>query len=123
MASSFGRTAIFTILSFDVIVVTSLSGSHNVLRHLIADPVLELVMYWLEYSQVENIDASHHCAKEELEQIEKMEKASAACKETLNNVESRPDPLLPITKGPQNPLWDRWFEGPQEAQGCKCWIL
>uniref|UniRef100_A0A164T4V5 Uncharacterized protein n=1 Tax=Daucus carota subsp. sativus TaxID=79200 RepID=A0A164T4V5_DAUCS len=31
---------------------------------------------------------------EELDQIEKMEKASPACKELLVNVESRPDPLL-----------------------------
>ncbi|XP_022739249.1 uncharacterized protein LOC111291661 isoform X1 [Durio zibethinus] len=59
----------------------------------------------------------------ELELIEKMDKASAACKEMLSIVESRPDPLLPITNGPLNPLWDQWFEGPQEAQGCKCWIL
>lgn len=27
------------------------------------------------------------------------------------------------TNGPLNPLWDRWFEGPQESQGCRCWIL
>ncbi|MFS7890417.1 hypothetical protein Hanom_Chr00s000058g01618771 [Helianthus anomalus] len=32
---------------------------------------------------------------EELDQLEKMEAASAACKEILSNVETRPDPLLP----------------------------
>ncbi|OMO99643.1 hypothetical protein COLO4_13177 [Corchorus olitorius] len=33
---------------------------------------------------------------EELEQIERMDQASAACKEMLSNVESKPDPLLPM---------------------------
>lgn len=61
--------------------------------------------------------------EEELEQLEKMESASAACKELLGTVEARPDPLLPETNGPVNPSWDRWFEGPQDSKGCKCWIL
>ncbi|XP_023909487.2 guanine nucleotide-binding protein subunit gamma 2 isoform X2 [Quercus suber] len=60
---------------------------------------------------------------EELEQLEKMEKASAASEEMLSNVESRPDPLLSVTTGPINPFWDRWFEGPQDSKGCRCWIL
>ncbi|KAK9182687.1 hypothetical protein WN944_025833 [Citrus x changshan-huyou] len=42
---------------------------------------------------------------------------------TLRNVEAIPDPLLPITNGPLNPLWDRWFERPKESRGCRCWIL
>ncbi|XP_024636964.1 guanine nucleotide-binding protein subunit gamma 1 isoform X2 [Medicago truncatula] len=26
--------------------------------------------------------------------------------------------------GPLNPIWDRWFEGPQDSKGCcRCWIL
>ena len=25
--------------------------------------------------------------------------------------------------GPVNLLWDRWFEGPQDPQACRCWIL
>ncbi|KAM0069372.1 putative G-protein gamma [Helianthus debilis subsp. tardiflorus] len=52
-----------------------------------------------------------------------MEAASAACKEILSNVETRPDPLLPNTYGPANPSWDQWFEGPQDKSGCRCWIL
>ncbi|KAL6185018.1 hypothetical protein ACLB2K_041153 [Fragaria x ananassa] len=63
------------------------------------------------------------CWMEELEQLEKIDKASAACKEILSNVETRPDPLLPITHGPLNPFWDRWFEGPKDSKGCRCWIL
>ncbi|GMN46803.1 hypothetical protein TIFTF001_015989 [Ficus carica] len=62
-------------------------------------------------------------AIEELEQLERMDRASAACSELLSNVETSPDPLLPATHGPVNPLWDRWFEGPQDKKGCRCWIL
>ncbi|EOY05839.1 hypothetical protein QUC31_016578 [Theobroma cacao] len=74
-------------------------------------------------AELKRLEQEARFLEEELEQIERMEKASAACKEMLSNVESRPDPLLPVTNGPLNPLWDRWFEGPQDAQGCKCWIL
>ncbi|KAL9317971.1 hypothetical protein ACSQ67_014488 [Phaseolus vulgaris] len=61
---------------------------------------------------------------EELEKLERMEKASTACKGMLSNVETKPDPLLPSTIGPVSPTWDRWFEGPQDSKGCcRCWIL
>ncbi|XP_012456550.1 guanine nucleotide-binding protein subunit gamma 2 isoform X2 [Gossypium raimondii] len=74
-------------------------------------------------AELKRLEQEARFLEEELELIERMEKASAACKEMFSNVESRPDPLLPITNGPINPMWDQWFEGPQEAQGCKCWIL
>ncbi|KAJ4722558.1 guanine nucleotide-binding protein subunit gamma 2-like [Melia azedarach] len=74
-------------------------------------------------AELKRLEQEARFLEEELEQLEKTEKASAECKETLSNVETRPDPLLPVTNGPLNPLWDRWFEGPQEKQGCRCWIL
>ncbi|XP_039010759.1 guanine nucleotide-binding protein subunit gamma 2-like [Hibiscus syriacus] len=74
-------------------------------------------------AELKRLEQEARFLEEELEQIERREKASAACKEMLGNVESKPDPLLPITNGPIIPVWDQWFEGPQEAQGCKCWIL
>ncbi|CAH1427152.1 unnamed protein product [Lactuca virosa] len=61
--------------------------------------------------------------EEELEQLENMETVSGVCNTIFNDVESRPDPLLPITNGPTNPLWDRWFEGPNDKSDCKCCIL
>ncbi|XP_057424210.1 guanine nucleotide-binding protein subunit gamma 2-like [Lotus japonicus] len=62
--------------------------------------------------------------EEELEQLEKMEKASTSCKEMISNVEARPDPLLPLTAGPVSPSWDKWFEGPQDSKSCcRCSIL
>ncbi|KAB2014646.1 hypothetical protein ERO13_D09G222900v2 [Gossypium hirsutum] len=74
-------------------------------------------------AELKRLDQEARFLEEELEHLEKMEKASTACKEMLSKVESTPDPLLPITNGPLNLTWDRWFEGPQESQGCKCWIL
>ncbi|KAI0497737.1 hypothetical protein KFK09_020971 [Dendrobium nobile] len=38
-------------------------------------------------------------------------------------IESHADPLLPITHGPANTTWDKWFEGPPDSRHCKCWIL
>ncbi|CAA6667220.1 unnamed protein product [Spirodela intermedia] len=61
--------------------------------------------------------------EEELEKLEKTDHVSTACQQLIQNVESRPDPLLPVTNGPVNQSWERWFEGPQESQSCRCWIL
>ncbi|KAG2722210.1 hypothetical protein I3760_02G118600 [Carya illinoinensis] len=76
---------------------------------------------------IKRLEQEARFLEEELEQLEKMESSSSSssCKEMLSNVEPRPDPLLPMTNGPINPFWDRWFEGPQDSKGCrcKCWIL
>ncbi|XP_055813585.1 guanine nucleotide-binding protein subunit gamma 1 isoform X1 [Solanum dulcamara] len=74
-------------------------------------------------AELKRLEQETRFLEEELELLDKMEKASAACKEMLSNVETRPDPLLPLTHGPTNPSWDRWFEGAQDASGCRCWIL
>ncbi|KAE8022628.1 hypothetical protein FH972_008413 [Carpinus fangiana] len=74
-------------------------------------------------AELKRLEQEVRFLEEELEKLEKIEKASAGCKEMLSNVETRPDPLLPITNGPINPFWDRWFEGPQDSKGCRCWIL
>lgn len=74
-------------------------------------------------AELKRLEQETRFLEEELEQLERMEMASAACNEMLSNTETRPDPLLPTTYGPLNPLWDRWFEGPQDSKGCRCWIL
>nr|AFK38339.1 unknown [Medicago truncatula] len=61
--------------------------------------------------------------QEELDELEKTENVPAICKELLQNMDSRPDPLIPEVHGPVNLLWDRWFEGPQDPQACRCRIL
>ncbi|KAG9132733.1 hypothetical protein Leryth_014008 [Lithospermum erythrorhizon] len=74
-------------------------------------------------AELKRLEQETRFLEEELEQLEKLEKASASCKELTSIVESRPDPLLPETNGPIIQFWDRWFQGPQESAGCKCWIL
>ncbi|KAL0376686.1 UNVERIFIED_CONTAM: Guanine nucleotide-binding protein subunit gamma 2 [Sesamum calycinum] len=69
-------------------------------------------------AELKRLEQETRFLEEELEQLEKLERASASCKELLMNIETRPDPLLPVTNGPVNPTWDRWFEGPQESSGC-----
>ncbi|CAI8603146.1 unnamed protein product [Vicia faba] len=76
------------------------------------------------HAELKRLEQETRYLEEELEKLERMDKASASCKEMLSNVEKRPDPLLPLTIGPLNPTWDRWFEGPQDSKGCcRCWIL
>ncbi|KAA8548715.1 hypothetical protein F0562_000399 [Nyssa sinensis] len=74
-------------------------------------------------AELKRVEQEARSLEEELEQHEKMENASAACKEMLSNVEAKSDPLLPITNGPANPSWDQWFERPQDSSGCRCWIF
>ncbi|KAK4383910.1 Guanine nucleotide-binding protein subunit gamma 2 [Sesamum angolense] len=70
-------------------------------------------------AELKRLEQETRFLEEEFEQLEKLERASASCKELLINIETRPDPLLPVTNGPVNPTWDRWFEGPQESSGCR----
>ncbi|XP_008786059.2 guanine nucleotide-binding protein subunit gamma 1-like [Phoenix dactylifera] len=74
-------------------------------------------------AELKRLDQEARFLEEELEELEKTERVSAALQELLLIVESTPDPLLPVTNAPANPSWDRWFEGPQDLHGCKCWIL
>ncbi|CAK9318684.1 unnamed protein product [Citrullus colocynthis] len=78
-------------------------------------------------AEVKRLEQEARFLEEELEQLEKLDKASASCKELLGSVEMRSDPLLPETLGPVNPAWDRWFEGPKDSNRCqcrcRCWIL
>ncbi|CAK7337255.1 unnamed protein product [Dovyalis caffra] len=47
-------------------------------------------------AELKRIEQEARFLEAKLEQLDKLEKASTACKEMLNNVESRPDPLLPM---------------------------
>ncbi|CAJ2628224.1 guanine nucleotide-binding protein subunit gamma 2-like [Trifolium pratense] len=76
------------------------------------------------HAELKRLEQETRYLEEELEKLERMDKASTSCKEILSNVEKRPDPLLQSTIGPLNPTWDRWFEGPQDSKGCcRCLIL
>ncbi|KAL3731063.1 hypothetical protein ACJRO7_028002 [Eucalyptus globulus] len=60
--------------------------------------------------------------QEELEELETIGESSLVCKELISSVESIPDPLLPVTKGPADVGWDRWFRGDHSSRRNKRWI-
>ncbi|KAK9140162.1 hypothetical protein Scep_009843 [Stephania cephalantha] len=82
-------------------------------------------------AELKRLEQETRSLEDELEELERTENVSAACQDDLCfvscrlllQIDSRPDPLVPVTTGPSNPYWDRWFEGPQDSQGCRCWIL
>ncbi|XP_050213137.1 guanine nucleotide-binding protein subunit gamma 1-like [Mercurialis annua] len=58
--------------------------------------------------------------QEELDQLDTLGESSIVCKELISNAESVPDPLLPLSKGPIDVNWDRWFRGANNNR--KRWI-
>ncbi|PON54418.1 G-protein gamma-like domain containing protein [Parasponia andersonii] len=74
-------------------------------------------------AELKGLEQELKCLEEELEELEKTENASTICAELQSRIETISDPLLPTTNGPISVLWDRWFEGPQDTQGCRCLIL
>ncbi|KAJ4727397.1 guanine nucleotide-binding protein subunit gamma 2-like [Melia azedarach] len=70
-------------------------------------------------AELKRVEQESKFLEKELEELDKTENVSTICEELLRFIESRPDPLLSVTNGPINPVWDRWFEGPQDAQGCR----
>ncbi|CAN8268704.1 unnamed protein product [Cochlearia groenlandica] len=74
-------------------------------------------------AELKRLEQESRFLEEEIEKLENMENASASCKEFLDSVDSKPDPLLPETTGPVNSAWDLWFEGPKESKRCGCSIL
>lgn len=59
---------------------------------------------------IARLDQELQSLQEELDELETMESASAACQEVVTSTEGKPDPLLPVTSGPENSSWDRWFQ-------------
>ncbi|OAY58295.1 guanine nucleotide-binding protein subunit gamma 2 [Manihot esculenta] len=69
---------------------------------------------------ISNLQNQINFLQEELDQLDELGEASIVCKELISSVESIPDPLLPLSKGPTNISWDRWFRGAQNSR--KRWI-
>ncbi|KAL8486487.1 hypothetical protein ACS0TY_022794 [Phlomoides rotata] len=78
--------------------------------------------HWIS-AELKRLEQETRFLQEDLEQLERAEKASDVCKELQISIQTRPDPLLALTNGPINPVWDKWFEGPQNSSGCRCPIL
>ncbi|KAF3446032.1 hypothetical protein FNV43_RR11210 [Rhamnella rubrinervis] len=60
--------------------------------------------------------------QEELNELETLDGSSIVCKELVSSVETTPDPLLPMSKGPLDASWDRWFRGSHNSRNNKRWI-
>ncbi|XP_066386633.1 guanine nucleotide-binding protein subunit gamma 1 isoform X1 [Miscanthus floridulus] len=82
-------------------------------------------------AELKKLEQEARFLEEELEELEKADKVSSALQEYvspaeemfLTAMERKADPLLPVSTGPVNQSWDRWFEGPQDLRRCKCWFL
>ncbi|CAN8280591.1 unnamed protein product [Cochlearia groenlandica] len=63
--------------------------------------------------------------EKEVEELEHTDTIETVCDELISVIEKAPDPLLPLTSGPFNLQWDRWFEGPNGGEDCcrSCFIL
>ncbi|TVU33492.1 hypothetical protein EJB05_25315 [Eragrostis curvula] len=70
---------------------------------------------------ISRLDQELQSLQEELNELENMEPASAACQEVITSTEGKPDPLLPITSGPENSSWDRWFQRVRSSRSNKWW--
>ncbi|KAJ0566235.1 putative G-protein gamma [Helianthus annuus] len=62
--------------------------------------------------------------QEELDQLETLGESSLVCQQLISSVESRKDAMLPVTKGPADGGWDRWFQRANQSssRNRKHWI-
>ncbi|KAK1372420.1 G protein gamma domain-containing protein [Heracleum sosnowskyi] len=60
--------------------------------------------------------------QEEIEQLDTYGGSSIVCKELIASVESNSDALLPVTKGPTDVAWERWFQRARSSKNRKKWI-
>ncbi|GAB2222930.1 hypothetical protein Droror1_Dr00017062 [Drosera rotundifolia] len=58
----------------------------------------------------------------ELEELETTETCNSVCSELLSIVDSTPDPLLPLTRGPVDVSCDRWFGPVRSPRMIRRWI-
>ncbi|VAI43457.1 guanine nucleotide-binding protein subunit gamma 2-like [Triticum dicoccoides] len=70
---------------------------------------------------IQRLDQELQSLQDELNELETMEPASAACREVITSTEGQPDPLLPITSSPENSSWDRWFQRVRSSRSNKWW--
>ncbi|XP_006367942.2 guanine nucleotide-binding protein subunit gamma 2-like [Solanum tuberosum] len=71
---------------------------------------------------ISSLDQQIQFIQEELDKLESYGEASIVCKEFISVVESKPDALLPVTKGPVDVKWDRWFQRANGSKRNKRWI-
>ncbi|XP_057525202.1 guanine nucleotide-binding protein subunit gamma 1-like isoform X1 [Amaranthus tricolor] len=60
--------------------------------------------------------------EKELDELESIGGPSTVCDEIITGVETIADPLLPMTRGPVDVNWERWFRGGGSSRSNRRWI-
>ncbi|PIN15315.1 hypothetical protein CDL12_12036 [Handroanthus impetiginosus] len=60
--------------------------------------------------------------QDELDELETIGGVSTVCPDLISSIESVPDALLPVTRGPAEVGWEKWFQGGQSSRGRRRWI-
>ncbi|KAG0481877.1 hypothetical protein HPP92_009961 [Vanilla planifolia] len=67
------------------------------------------------------LDQEIQSLESELEELDRLDPSSAACIDVFSSMEGVPDGLLPITRGPENSSWERWFQPVRGSRNRKWW--
>ncbi|KAL8536695.1 hypothetical protein ACS0TY_012040 [Phlomoides rotata] len=60
--------------------------------------------------------------QDELDELETIGGVSTVCPDLVTSIDSVPDPLLPVSRGPGEVSWDRWFQGAHSSGNRRRWI-
>lgn len=71
---------------------------------------------------ISHLDQQIRVIQDELDQLDSMDGTSTVCNELISAVESAPDPLLPMTRGPVDISWERWFGGASSSRSHRRWL-
>ncbi|EPS74549.1 hypothetical protein M569_00212, partial [Genlisea aurea] len=59
--------------------------------------------------------------QEELAELDSVDSVNTVCEELVSSMDKLPDALLPVTRGPADVAWDKWFQGAKTPRR-KRWI-
>ncbi|XP_021715769.1 guanine nucleotide-binding protein subunit gamma 1-like [Chenopodium quinoa] len=71
---------------------------------------------------ISHLDQQIQYIQSELDDLDTIGGPSTVCNEIISGIESVPDPLLPMTKGPVDVNWERWFGGASSSRSHRRWI-
>ncbi|CAA0814936.1 Guanine nucleotide-binding protein subunit gamma 1 [Striga hermonthica] len=60
--------------------------------------------------------------QDEIDELDNIGGVSTVCPELIASVDTVPDALLPVTRGPADVGWDRWFQGAHSSRSRRRWI-
>ncbi|KMT17618.1 hypothetical protein BVRB_2g035680 [Beta vulgaris subsp. vulgaris] len=71
---------------------------------------------------ISHLDQQIRMIQDELDELDSIGGPSTVCDELISGIESVPDPLLQMTKGPIDVNWERWFGGGSSSRSHRRWI-